>query len=613
MVFAFFSVFATGLRAQGTINGPTPAPQPPSDGCTESCLGNVLNISTGYNQSTNTYNTPLAYESNWTLVDTPLTSPVSLPAPCYDIAPYPVWNSLPNAQWVSPFQNSAYITNNWPESQGAWEFQKCFCICRETTVNIDFDLLVDDAAVIELDGTPIDSAMSGYQFWLVNMLSVHRSFTLGQGTHCLSVKLYNTGNVAMGFALEGTVSGANLLSSVCCNASASICGTKLQDVNCDGSVDPSYDPGLPGWTMELYDNLGNLLATTVTNSLGGFCFTGLHAGTYIVKEQMQSGWTQTVPGGSGSITVTVNAGDVGHAVFGNCQSAEPPPCNFKLDFDGTIQACGINMLAGVSGVPAGYQIVSYAWTFGDGSGGDSQYGIHYYTAPGTYKVCLTVSIFNGQECCTRTVCKDIRIEKPCDQGCRFEASQSVTFNPDNCEYTFTAYVTYYGSPITGYYWDYGDGTTGLGSTTTHHYAHGGGYTVCLYLFSQQGDQCCFAKFCKDMDVIDCKDMGLKSKTATVPVSPTKSVEGDKNVIVMDQNAPNPFAENTVINYDIPTAFKKAEISITDLNGVVIKTFSITAKGKGQVTVFGNNLNKGMYMYSLTVDGKRIVSKRMVKN
>ncbi len=608
LFFTFFAVFFTNLNAQEKAQ---PGGGGGTDQCDATCLGNVLNISTGYNQTTNTYNTPLAYESNWTLVGTPIVSPVTLPAPCYDIVPYPVWNSCPNADWVSPFQNSAYIINNWPTTAGAWEFQKCFCVCKATTVTISFDMLVDDGAEVLLDGTPIASAFSGYQFWWANRLTFSQSFSVAAGQHCLSVKLYNSGNVAMGFALEGTVSGADLLTSSCCNPYASICGTKLQDVNCDGTVDPTVDPGLPGWTINLYDNLGHLIGTAVTDAVGDYCFTGLHPGTYTVSEVAQAGWVQTYPGGAGTYTITVNAGEVGHAVFGNCSNPQPPDCSFRLDFDGSVINCGINMLAGVSGIPPGYQVISYAWTYGDGTGGNTQYGIHYYNAPGTYTVCLTVTIFNGEQCCTKTVCKDIKIEKACDQGCHFEATENITFNPDNCVYTFNAYVTYAGSPITGWLWDYGDGTTGLGSTTTHQYSHPGVYTVCLTLFSQQGDQCCFTKFCREINVEDCRAKNLKSH---VDASPTKVVDqANPNMIVLNQNAPNPFAENTVINYDIPASFSKAMISIVDLNGIVVKTFNITEKGKGQLTVFGNNLTNGMYMYSLIVDGKVIASKRMVKN
>ena len=90
-----------------------------------------------------------------------------------------------------------------------------------------------------------------------------------------------------------------------------------------------------------------------------------------------------------------------------------------------------------------------------------------------------------------------------------------------------------------------------------------------------------------------------SKTTNV-----QSVEvTDKNVIVLDQNVPNPFAESTTITYNIPTEFNKAQIIISNMNGVVIKSVDLTSKGKGVLNIFASDLTSGIYTYSLIVDGK----------
>jgi trimeric autotransporter adhesin len=87
---------------------------------------------------------------------------------------------------------------------------------------------------------------------------------------------------------------------------------------------------------------------------------------------------------------------------------------------------------------------------------------------------------------------------------------------------------------------------------------------------------------------------------------------DKNSIVLNQNVPNPFAESTVITYNIPAAFSRAQILFSTNGGVVIKTVDITAEGPGSLTVFANDLSNGMYTYSLVVDGKIMDSKKMIK-
>ncbi|MCC6371504.1 MAG: tail fiber domain-containing protein [Bacteroidia bacterium] len=87
---------------------------------------------------------------------------------------------------------------------------------------------------------------------------------------------------------------------------------------------------------------------------------------------------------------------------------------------------------------------------------------------------------------------------------------------------------------------------------------------------------------------------------------------DKNVLVLDQNVPNPFAESTVITYNIPNEFTKAQIIFTTNDGKVIKSIDITEKGAGSVNIFANDLTHGMYSYSLIIDGKTIDTKKMIK-
>lgn len=81
--------------------------------------------------------------------------------------------------------------------------------------------------------------------------------------------------------------------------------------------------------------------------------------------------------------------------------------------------------------------------------------------------------------------------------------------------------------------------------------------------------------------------------------------------ILYQNTPNPFGKETVIEYYITAMQQSAYIMIYDLNGRELSRYPITATGKGKVTVNGENLSSGVYMYSLVLDGKEIDSKRMV--
>lgn len=97
------------------------------------------------------------------------------------------------------------------------------------------------------------------------------------------------------------------------------------------------------------------------------------------------------------------------------------------------------------------------------------------------------------------------------------------------------------------------------------------------------------------------------------VANSKDVElSNKNIIVLDQNTPNPFADQTLINYFLPDNITRAQIIFLDQSGKLIKAVDLTEKGKGSLNVFANDLTSGIYTYSLIVDGQTIETKKMVK-
>jgi hypothetical protein len=83
-------------------------------------------------------------------------------------------------------------------------------------------------------------------------------------------------------------------------------------------------------------------------------------------------------------------------------------------------------------------------------------------------------------------------------------------------------------------------------------------------------------------------------------------------IVLDQNKPNPFRDNTTITYEINRDFQNAMIVFTDQTGTVLRQVPVTEKGKGQINVFASDLTSGIYTYTLVVDGITVESRKMVK-
>lgn len=86
------------------------------------------------------------------------------------------------------------------------------------------------------------------------------------------------------------------------------------------------------------------------------------------------------------------------------------------------------------------------------------------------------------------------------------------------------------------------------------------------------------------------------------------VSGDVRLF---QNAPNPFASATVVNYVLPQKYTQAYINITDKAGRSLQHINISGSGKGQVKVDGSLLSNGAYQYTLIVDGKTIATKQMM--
>jgi hypothetical protein len=100
------------------------------------------------------------------------------------------------------------------------------------------------------------------------------------------------------------------------------------------------------------------------------------------------------------------------------------------------------------------------------------------------------------------------------------------------------------------------------------------------------------------------------KTSSQNIHEVELSNGD--AVVLNQNAPNPFAEQTVITYSIPAGTGFAQILFFDKSGRMIKAVDITEKGKGLLKVYAADLSTGTYTYSLIIDGKVADSKQMVK-
>ncbi|MBU1092299.1 hypothetical protein KJ836_01320 [Patescibacteria group bacterium] len=107
----------------------------------------------------------------------------------------------------------------------------------------------------------------------------------------------------------------------------SIAGIKFNDHNGNGIKDDESDGVLSGWTIYLdLDDNGELNSGEpfmVTLESGSYSFTGLSAGTYVVREVPQNDWDQRLPDAAHDyaygLTITVAGEDYINIDFGNEQ------------------------------------------------------------------------------------------------------------------------------------------------------------------------------------------------------------------------------------------------------------------------------------------------------
>ncbi len=83
-------------------------------------------------------------------------------------------------------------------------------------------------------------------------------------------------------------------------------------------------------------------------------------------------------------------------------------------------------------------------------------------------------------------------------------------------------------------------------------------------------------------------------------------------VILHQNTPNPFDQQTVIKYEImDKKARQASILIFDLNGNLKHTYPIAIERRGKLVIEAETLSSGMYIYTLIVNDKAIDSKRMI--
>jgi PKD repeat protein len=179
------------------------------------------------------------------------------------------------------------------------------------------------------------------------------------------------------------------------------------------------------------------------------------------------------------LTVTNDRGQSSSASRTINVSAALPPQSAAFTFSPITPAINQNVLFTASGA-ASVVGGTFAWDFGDGGIGSGATATHQYPRAGTFSVTLRVSSTVGQ---TATSSRNITVSANLPGG-----SANFVFSPTTPGVNDTVFFNASQSLAANasFSWDFGDGSTGSGITTTHQFSRPGTYTVVLTVRNDLG-------------------------------------------------------------------------------------------------------------------------------
>lgn len=224
---------------------------------------------------------------------------------------------------------------------------------------------------------------------------------------------------------------------------------------------------------------------------------------------------------------------------------------------------------------------SWAWDFGDGNTSTLEDPTNTYSADGTYNVCLVTT----NVCSADSTCTSITITSggctPCVAG--------FTSADNDLSVTFTDAS----SDVTGWLWDFNDGSTSNLANPVHTYTTDGTYDVCLYT----SNPCSTDSICSSVTVVH---TGIEQDAKVSSFSEVKAV-------------PNPFSGLTGITFNLKEA-EMVSLIVFDMAGRILYSETVDGKTGNNVIEFdAKGINPGLYMYNLlsgehSVSGKLTVTK-----
>ncbi len=254
----------------------------------------------------------------------------------------------------------------------------------------------------------------------------------------------------------------------------------------------------------------------------------------------------------------------------------PPTAAFDADVLTGSAPLGVTFIDRSTGSPAP---TKWRWEFGDGSKSSLQHPFHTYTKTGTFTAKLTVTNANSTSVATKTVLVQSGPQTA------FTATPTSGAAPLTVNLTSTTPASV--PPITGYSWNFGDGTPGAtGPTTSHVYAGSGTYTVKLSATNSVGTVTAsrvisvegkpVASFVADRTTLSAPGAVVFTDTSVGTPSPTSWLWE------FDDGTANSSEQHPTHTFAKPGAFT-VRLTVTNSRGSATATMVVTATNAPQAS------------------------------